>query len=142
MWVLYLPWDNLPNCPTAYARISRKKREGTRSFRFYMLKAKVVTLLKIRPEETRMVTLMAVLFLVVQAGQGFGDTAAFALFVSQNVDRLPYMYVPLGLIVFLVSMGYTASLGRFQNANVVLWFLAGFAVLLLGEWIAIVLFKI
>jgi len=107
-----------------------------------MLKAKVVTLLKIRPEEMRMVTLMAVLFLVVQAGQGFGDTAAFALFVSQNVDRLPYMYVPLGLIVFFVSMGYTASLGRFQNANVVLWFLAGFAVLLLGEWIAIVLFKI
>ena len=79
-----------------------------------MLKAKVVTLLKIRPEEMRMVTLMAVLFLVVQAGQGFGDTAAFALFVSQNVDRLPYMYVPLGLIVFLFRWGIPPAWGVFK----------------------------
>jgi HEAT repeat protein len=107
-----------------------------------MLREKIVSLLKIHPEEMHMVTLMAVLFLVVQAGQGFGDTAAFALFVSHNVDRLPYMYVPLGVIVFLASLAYTASLGRFQNANVVLWFLAGFVFLLLGEWIAIVLFKV
>ncbi|MEP7137447.1 MAG: Npt1/Npt2 family nucleotide transporter [Chloroflexota bacterium] len=107
-----------------------------------MLREKIVSLLKVRPEEIRMVTLMAVLFLVVQAGQGFGDTAAFALFVSHNVDRLPYMYAPLGLIVFLTSMAYTASLGRFQNANVVLWFLAGFVFLLAGEWLAIVLFQL
>jgi len=107
-----------------------------------MLREKIVALLKIRPEELRMVTLVAVLFLVIQAGQGFGDTAAFALFVSHSVDRLPYMYVPLGLIVFVVSMGYTASLGRFQNANVVLWFLAGFVFLLLGEWVAIELFHV
>ena len=107
-----------------------------------MFKDKIVSLLKVRPEEVRMVTLMAVLFLVVQAGQGFGDTAAFALFVSHNVDRLPYMYAPLGLIVFLTSMAYTASLGRFQNANVVLWFLAGFLFLLAGEWVAIVLFQL
>ena len=107
-----------------------------------MLKEKAVTLLQIRPEETRMVAWMALLFLLVQAGQGFGDTAAFALFVSRNVDRLPYMYVPLGLIVFLVSLGYSASLGRFQNATVVMWFLAGFVILLLVEWAAIVLFQI
>lgn len=106
-----------------------------------MLREKAITLLQIRPEETRMVAWMAVLFLLVQAGQGFGDTAAFALFVSHNVDRLPYMYVPLGVIVFLVSMGYSASLGRFQNAKVVLWFLAGFVILLLAEWAAIVLFE-
>lgn len=107
-----------------------------------MLKEKAVTLLQIRPDETRMVAWMAVLFLLVQAGQGFGDTAAFGLFVSKNADRLPYMYVPLGLIVFLVSLGYTASLGRFQNANVVLWFLAGMMFLLLGEWVVIALLKI
>jgi HEAT repeat protein len=107
-----------------------------------MLKEKVVTLLQIRPDETHMVAWMAMLFFLVQAGQGFGDTAAFALFVSHNVDRLPYMYVPLGLIVFLISLGYSASLGRFQNANVVRWFLLGFVVLLLAEWAAIVLFQI
>jgi len=104
-----------------------------------MLKEKAASLLKIHPEEMRMVALVAGLFLVVQAGQGFGDIAAFALFVSHNADRLPTLYAPLGLIVFLVSLGYTASLGRFQNANVVLWFLSGFALLLLGEWVVIVL---
>lgn len=107
-----------------------------------MLREKAVALLQIRPEETRMVAWMAMLFLLIQAGQGFGDTAAFALFVSHNVDRLPYMYVPLGLIVFLVSLGYSASLGRFQNATVVVWFLAGFVILLLAEWAAIALFEI
>jgi HEAT repeat protein len=107
-----------------------------------MLRDKIAALFQIHPEETRMVAWMAMLFLLVQAGQGFGDTAAFALFVSHNVDRLPYMYVPLGLIVFLVSLGYSASLGRFQNATVVVWFLAGFVVLLLVEWAAIVLFQI
>ena len=107
-----------------------------------MLKEKIAALLQIHPEETRMVAWMALLFLFVQAAQGFGDTAAFALFVSHNVDRLPYMYVPLGLIVFLVSLAYSASLGRFQNVQVVVWFLAGFAVLLLAEWAAIVLLQI
>lgn len=89
-----------------------------------------------------MVAWMAGLFLLVQAGQGFGDTAAFGLFVSKNADRLPYMYAPLGLIVFLVSLGYTASLGRIQNASVVLWFLSGMMFVLLGEWMVIALLKI
>ncbi len=107
-----------------------------------MLRDKAVALLNIRPDEIRMVGLMAVLFLLVQAAQGFGDTAAFALFVSRNVDRLPYMYAPLGIIVFVVSLGYTASLGRYQNSSVVQWFLAGFVVLLLAEWAAIALLGI
>jgi hypothetical protein len=82
-----------------------------------MLREKAVTLLKIRPEEMRMVTLMAVLFLVVQSGQGFGDTAAFALFVSQNVDRLPYMYVPLGLIVFFCFDGVHRQPGALSKCK-------------------------
>ena len=130
------------NDENLYAKIKSEKREGNSLSWLFMLREKVLTSLKIRPDEMRMAALVAVLFLVVQAGQGFGDTAAFAIFVSQNVDRLPYMYAPLGLIVFLVSLGYTASLGRFQNANVVVWFLSGFVVLLLGEWIAIVGFEI
>src|SRR6185295_19711663 len=36
----------------------------------------------------------------------------------------------------------TASLGRFQNAAVVLWFLSGFAFLLLGEWVVSVLLSV
>ena len=44
-----------------------------------MLKDIAVTFLKIRPDETRMVLLVAGLFLCIQAGQGIGENAAFAL---------------------------------------------------------------
>ena len=94
-----------------------------------MLSEKAVTLLKIRPDEVRMVMLMAGLFLCVQAGQGIGENAAFALFLARvNVDRLPYMYMGLGGVVFLASIFYSASLSRFQNASVVINLMAGSAV--------------
>jgi len=100
---------------------------------------RIVALLKIRPEETRLVALMAVLFLSIQAGQGIGENAAFALFLSRvDVGFLPYMYMGLGVIVFIASIIYSASLSRFQNASVVIYVLAGTVVLFLGEWIAIV----
>ena len=77
-----------------------------------------------------MVLLVAALFLCVQAGQGIGENAAFALFLaSVNVDRLPYMYMGLGGVVFLASIVYSASLSRFQNASVVVNLMAGTAVL-------------
>ena len=106
-----------------------------------MLKEKAITLLKVRPDEIRMVTLIAALFLCIQAGQGFGENAAFALFLSSiNVDVLPYMYMGLGGVVFLASIAYSASLTRFQNASVVINLLAGSFLLFAVEWIVIVLF--
>ena len=103
------------------------------------MKERIVALLKIRPEETRLVALMAALFLSIQAGQGIGENAAFALFLSRvDVGFLPYMYMGLGVIVFIASIIYSASLSRFQNASVVVYVLAGTVVLFLGEWIAIV----
>ena len=108
-----------------------------------MFKEKAIALLKIHPEEARMAFLVAALFLCVQAGQGFGENAAFALFLSRlNVDRLPYMYMGLGVVVFLATMAFSASLGRFQNASVVVYLLAGSAVLFIVEWIAIAFLSI
>jgi len=107
-----------------------------------MFKDRLIAFLKIRPEETRMVALMAGLFLCVQAGQGIGENAAFALFLSSiNVDFLPYMYMGLGVAVFFVSIAFSASLSRFQNAAVVKYLLAGSAVLFAIEWLAIILFR-
>lgn len=104
-----------------------------------MFREKAVALLKVRPEEMRMVTLMAVLFLCVQAGQGIGENAAFALFLSRvNVERLPYMYMGLGGVVFIASLAYSAGLTRFQNASVVVSLLLGAAVLFLAEWLGII----
>ncbi|MBK9926831.1 MAG: HEAT repeat domain-containing protein [Anaerolineales bacterium] len=104
-----------------------------------MLKDRLIAFLKILPEETRMVSLMAVLFLCLQAGQGFGENAAFALFLSSvKVDYLPYMYMGLGGVVFLASIFFSASLSRFQNSSVVVNFLAGAILLFSLEWIFIV----
>ena len=108
-----------------------------------MLKEKVIALLKIHPEETRMAFLVAALFLCVQAGQGFGENAAFALFLSRlNIDRLPYMYMGLGVVVFLATMAFSASLGRFHNSSVVVYLLAGSVVLFIVEWAAIALLQL
>ncbi|HEY5729363.1 MAG TPA: hypothetical protein VIS72_04890, partial [Anaerolineales bacterium] len=91
-----------------------------------MFKQQLTAFLKIHPEEARMVGLMAGLFLCIQAGQGIGENAAFALFLSSiNVDYLPYMYMGLGGVVFVASIAFSASLSRFQNAIVVKWLLAG-----------------
>jgi HEAT repeat protein len=105
-----------------------------------MSRDRIITFLKIHPEETRMVLLMAILFLCVQAGQGIGENAAFALFLSSvNVDYLPYMYMGLGGVAFLVSIFFSASLSRFQNSSVVNYLLAGSVLLFSVEWILIVL---
>jgi HEAT repeat protein/ATP/ADP translocase len=107
-----------------------------------MLKDRLLTFFKIRPEETRMVGLVAMLFLCVQAGQGIGENAAFALFLSSiDVDYLPYMYMGLGGVVFVASIAFSASLSRYQNARVVINLLGGAALLFGVEWAAIILFK-
>ena len=112
-----------------------------KSMTISMFKDRLTAFLKIRPEETRMVLLMAGLFLCIQAGQGMGENAAFALFLSSiNVDFLPYMYMGLGGVVFIASITYSASLSRFQNATVVNRVLAGSAILFAIEWLLILIF--
>lgn len=106
-----------------------------------MFKDRLTALLKIRPEETHMAVLTAGLFLCIQAGQGIGENAGFALFLASiNVDYLPLMYMGLGGVVFIASITYSASLSRFQNAVVVKWLLAGSAILFGLEWLVVILF--
>ena len=108
-----------------------------------MLREKAVTLLKIRPDEIRMVMLVAALFLCIQAGQGIGENAAFALFLARlDVDLLPYMYMGLGGVAFLASLAYATSLSRFQGASVIVYVLAGALFLFTLEWVVIVILHI
>jgi HEAT repeat protein len=105
-----------------------------------MLREKAVTLLKIRPDEIRMVILVAALFLCIQAGQGIGENAAFALFLARlDVDLLPYMYMGLGGVAFLASLAYATSLSRIQGASVVVYLLSGAVFLFALEWVVIVI---
>ena len=87
-----------------------------------------------------MVMLVAALFLCIQAGQGIGENAAFALFLSRlDINLLPYMYMGLGGFVSIASLVYATSLSRFRNARVVVTLLAGSVILFLVEWAAIAL---
>jgi HEAT repeat protein len=108
-----------------------------------MLREKAVTLLKIRPDEIRMVMLVSALFLCIQAGQGIGENAAFALFLARlDVDLLPYMYMGLGAVAFLTSLAYATSLSRFQGGSVIVYLLAGAVFLFVMEWAVIVILGI
>ena len=101
---------------------------------------RIATFLKIRPDEGRLVILVACLFASIQAGQGLGDNAASALFLLRfGVDFLPYMYIAAGVLTFIITMAYSAGLGRFEKGRFFLWIIAAFAVLLIVERAAIFL---
>ena len=100
----------------------------------------LASLLKVRPEEGRLVILAALLFACIQAGQGMGDNAASALFLLRfGVDFLPYMYIAAGVLTFIVTLAYSAGLGRFEKGKFFLWIILAFAVLLIIERAAILL---
>ena len=103
-----------------------------------MFANRVTTLLKIRPEEIRLVALVAALFLCLQAGGGMGDNAASALFLLRfGANYLPYMYIAFGVLNFILALAYSTGLGRFKKDRFFIWLLAGFAILILLERIAI-----
>jgi HEAT repeat protein/ATP/ADP translocase len=107
----------------------------------HSVKNQAIALLRVHPEELRMVALMAALFVCLQAGQGIGENAAFGLFLGRvNVDSLPYMYMGLGGFVSLASLVYATSLSRFRDASVVMNLLAASAVLFAVQWAAIAIF--
>jgi HEAT repeat protein len=99
---------------------------------------RLMSVFKVRPEEGQLVLLVGVLFLCIQAGQGMGDNAASALFFLRfGVDFLPYMYLILGAATFLLTLAYSAGLGRFERRRFFQALVLGLAVLLLLEWTAL-----
>jgi HEAT repeat protein len=103
-----------------------------------MVLTRVTTLLKIRPDELRLVSLVAALFLCLQAGGGMGDNAASALFLLRyGANFLPYMYIALGGLNFILALAYATGLGRFRKDRFYISLLASFAILILVERLAI-----
>src|SRR5512140_1786199 len=100
---------------------------------------RLASILKVRPEEGRLVLLVGLLFLCIQAGQGLGDNAASALFFLRfGVDNLPYMYVLLGGTTVVLTTAYAAGLGRFDRGRFFQWLLLGTVLLLVVERLALV----
>src|SRR5512141_1846268 len=96
------------------------------------------SIFKVRAEEGRLVLLVGILFLCIQAGQGLGDNAASALFFLRfGVDFLPYMYLLLGGTTVILTTAYAAGLGRFNRSRFFQALLAGTVLILLVERLAL-----
>jgi hypothetical protein len=63
-----------------------------------------------------MAALIITIMLFTSAGFTLGNTAADALFLARfGVEFLPHMYMALGVLSFLVTLGMTALLGRVRH---------------------------
>jgi HEAT repeat protein len=96
---------------------------------------RLAEILKIRPGEERMASLMIGLMLFASAGYAFGNTGVETLFFTRyGVQFLPYMYMALGLLSFLITMGITALLGRVRHEKLYVVLPVVVTVALVGGW--------
>ncbi len=78
-----------------------------------MLSARAASFLRIRSDEGSLVALMMALMFVPSAGAAIGVSSAESLFLSRvGADALPGLYVALGLVTIVTTLGITALLGR------------------------------
>jgi HEAT repeat protein len=94
--------------------------------------SRAVALLHVREGEQRLAAGVAVLFAVVQAGQGLGaNTADTLFFLRFGVEYLPVMVLASGPVVMVATLGHAAGLGRLGASRwlaATLWALAGWVV--------------
>jgi len=91
--------------------------------------------LKIHPGEGRMVALVIGIMLFTSAGFTLGNTGVEALFFARfGVQFLPYMYMALGLVSFLITLGITALFGRIRPERLYLILPVVMAAVLVGGW--------
>jgi HEAT repeat protein len=96
---------------------------------------RLAEILKIRPGEERMATLIIVVMLFTSAGFTLGNTGADALFFARfGVQFLPYMYMALGVLSFFITLGITALLGRVRHDKLYVILPIVMAAVLVGGW--------
>jgi HEAT repeat protein len=96
---------------------------------------RLAEVLKIRPGEERMASLMIGLMLFASAGYAFGNTGVETLFFTRyGVQFLPYMYMALGLLSFFITLGITALLGRVRHEKLYVVLPMVVTVVLVGGW--------
>jgi len=91
--------------------------------------------LKIRPGEERMATLIILVMLFTSAGFTLGNTGVETLFFSRyGVQFLPYMYMALGVLSFFITLGITALLGKVRHERLFVILPIAMAAVLVGGW--------
>jgi ATP/ADP translocase len=99
---------------------------------------RLASLLSIKPGESRMASLVIGIMLLTSAGFTLGSTGIEALFFARfGVAYLPYMYMVLGTLSFLTSLGITALLGRVRRENLYIFIPIAVALLTVIAWMTL-----
>lgn len=94
---------------------------------------RIFELLKIRTTETGMVALVTGLMFLATGGAAVGSPGVEALFFSRvGVQFLPHMYIALGLVIVLTSLGITGLLGRVDRKRLYVFLPLVMGALLVG----------
>ena len=97
--------------------------------------ARIRNVLNIRADEGRIVTLVTGIMLLTSVGFTLGSTAVDALFFARfGVQYLPAMYMLLGVLSFLTSLGITALLGHFKRERIYILTPLVLAILIVVAW--------
>jgi HEAT repeat protein/ATP/ADP translocase len=87
----------------------------------------------VRAGEGRIVSLVALLFVALEAGRGFGEVGVDTLVVSRfGAETLPFLFIGLGATSLLAALGYGAALGRISRTHLLVGVLVGAALLLVA----------
>ena len=87
----------------------------------------------IRTGEGRTLALVALLFLALETGRGFGEVGVDTLVVSRfGAGTLPYLFIALGVSSMVAALAYGAALMRVARTPLLVGVLGGAALLLLG----------
>jgi HEAT repeat protein len=93
----------------------------------------VAAFLHIRDGEGRLAALMMAVMFVPSAGAAIGISSAESLFLSRvGADALPGLYVTLGLVTIVTTLGITALLGRIPPIRFYMFMPIALALLLGG----------
>jgi ATP/ADP translocase/HEAT repeat protein len=85
----------------------------------------------VRAGEGRIVSLVALLFVALEAGRGFGEVGVDTLVVSRfGAETLPFLFIGLGVTSLVAALGYGAALGRVSRTPLLVGVLLGAAALL------------
>ncbi|MEX1170470.1 MAG: HEAT repeat domain-containing protein [Chloroflexota bacterium] len=87
----------------------------------------------IRAGEGRILALVALLFMALEAGRGFGEVGVDTLVVSRfGAGTLPYLFIGLGALSLLAALAYGAALGRLPRTPLMAGILLGAGVVLVA----------
>jgi len=95
---------------------------------------RLVRSLGVHPGEGRLIALVAAVFVAIEIGRGFGETAADSLVISRlGQGSLPWLFIGLGTASLIVALAFGAALGRFRRRNLLVGLLVTLAVVIGAE---------